>query len=75
MAVGAEAEDVKTVAVRLEALGVGELADGFGHILLEAGWQRDVDGAGCRRAGRLVCGDDQDAGGSSRSMLERNSFT
>src|SRR5215469_9517016 len=38
----AEAEYVQAVAVRFEALGIGELADGAGHLLLEAVRQGDV---------------------------------
>jgi hypothetical protein len=40
---GADAEDVEAVTLRLEALGVGELADGLGDGLLEAGGEGDVD--------------------------------
>src|SRR5215472_15468042 len=39
---GALAQDVEAVAVRLEALGVGELADRLGHLVLEGGREGDV---------------------------------
>ena len=38
----AEAEHVEAVAVGLEAFGVGELADGLGDLLFEAGGEGHV---------------------------------
>jgi hypothetical protein len=42
-AVGAEAEHVESVAVRLEPFGFGELVDGFGYGSFEGGGGGDVD--------------------------------
>src|SRR5580704_14971808 len=39
---GAEAQDVEAVAMGLEALGAGEVADGLGDAVLDAGGQGDV---------------------------------
>jgi hypothetical protein len=50
----AESEYVQAVAVRLEALGVGELADGLGCLLLEGCRERDVDDFAAVHAEQVV---------------------